>query len=85
MEALAVVVGLGLVAVSPFVPGLRPVAKKLVVGGLVVAAVTKNAITATGEQWMDLVAEARAERNPPKPPVIIESVAIPLPPPQAES
>lgn len=84
MEALAVVIGLGLVVVSPFVPGLRPVAKKLVVGGLAVATVTKSAITATGEQWMDLVTEARAERNPSKPPVIIESVATPLPPP-AES
>ena len=46
-QAFAVVLGLGAVAVSPFVPGLRPVARKVV----------------AGEHWKDLVAEARAERE----------------------
>ena len=63
MEVVAIAVGLGLVAVSPFVPGLRPVAKSLVAGGLAVATATKSAATVAGEQWGDLVAEARAERE----------------------
>ena len=42
MEVVAIAVGLGLVAVSPFVPGLRPVAKSLVAGGLAVAATAKT-------------------------------------------
>lgn len=64
MEAiLAAVVGLGVVAVSPFVPGLRPVAKKVIEGGMAVASATVTAAAVATEQWKDLVAEAQAERD----------------------
>ena len=60
---LAVVFGFGIVAVSPFVPGLRPIAKKVVAGSLAAAAAAATAAAVTGEHWKDLVAEARAERD----------------------
>jgi hypothetical protein len=65
MEFLAFVVGAGvaIVAASPVIPGLRPVAKALVVGGLAVADIAKTAAANAGEQWQDLVAEAKAERD----------------------
>ena len=61
-EAFAVVLGLGAVAVSPFVPGLRPLARKAVAGGLAAADAVAGAAAVAGEHWTDLVAEARAER-----------------------
>jgi hypothetical protein len=81
MEVVAIAVGLGLVAVSPFVPGLRPVAKSLVAGGLAVAAATKSAATVAGEQWGDLVAEARAEREAEEKAksAVAETITIPMP------
>jgi len=60
---LAAVVGLGVVAVSPFVPGLRPVAKKTIVVGMAAAASTAALAATAGEQWKDLVTEAKAERE----------------------
>ena len=63
MEVIAIVVGLGVIAVSPFVPGLRPAAKSVIAGGLAVAASTASAAAIAGEQWKDLVAEAQAERS----------------------
>jgi hypothetical protein len=63
MEVLAIVIGLGAVAVSPFVPGLRPAAKTVIAGGLAVAATAATAVAVAGEQWKDLVAEAQAERE----------------------
>ncbi len=62
MEVLAIILGLGAVAVSPFVPGLRPVAKTVVAGGIAVGATLATAVAVAGEQWKDLVAEAQAER-----------------------
>ena len=62
-EALAVVVGLGVVAASPFVPGLRPLAKKFIATGLVVGSSVTTAAAVAGEHWKDLLAEARAERD----------------------
>jgi hypothetical protein len=62
-QAFAVVLGLGAVAVSPFVPGLRPVARKVVAGGLAAADAVTSAAAVAGEHWKDLVAEARAERE----------------------
>ncbi len=81
MEVVAIAVGLGLVAVAPFVPGLRPVAKSLVAGGLAVAAATKSAATVAGEQWGDLVAEARAEREAEEKAkaAVAETITIPMP------
>ena len=81
MEVVAIAVGLGIVAVSPFVPGLRPVAKSLVAGGLAVAATAKTAATVAGEQWMDLVAEAKAERSAEEQAkaAVAETITIPFP------
>jgi len=62
MEFLAVLAGFAIVAASPLVPGLRPTAKKVVAGGLAVVDKTKTVAAIAGEQWMDLVAEAKAER-----------------------
>jgi len=61
-EALAVTLGLGAVAVSPFVPGVRPFARRVVAGGLAAADAVTRAVAVAGEHWTDLVAEARAER-----------------------
>lgn len=64
MEGIfAAVIGLGIVAVSPFVPGLRPVAKKAVVVGMAAASSTAALAATAGEQWKDLVTEAQAERD----------------------
>lgn len=62
MEFLALLIGAGVVVASPLVPGLRPVAKGAVAGGLLVADKTKAAVAITSEHWMDLVAEAQVER-----------------------
>lgn len=62
MEFLAVLAGVVVVAASPLVPGLRPTAKKFVAGGVAVVDKTKTVAAVAGEQWMDLVAEAKAER-----------------------
>jgi hypothetical protein len=61
--AFAVVVGIGAVAVSPFIPGLRPLARKVVAGGLAVADAATGAAAVAGEHWKDLVAEVQAERE----------------------
>jgi hypothetical protein len=61
MEVLAIILGLGAVAVSPFVPGLRPAAKTVVAGGIALGATVATAVAVAGEQWKDLVAEAQAE------------------------
>ena len=65
MEILAFVIGAGaaLVAGSPMNPGLRPVAKALVAGALVVSDLAKTAAATAGEQWQDLVAEVKADRE----------------------
>ena len=62
-EALAVTLGLGAIAVSPFIPGARPVARKAIAGGLAAADAVTRAAAVAGEHWKDLVAEARAERE----------------------
>ena len=62
MEFLALLAGIGVVAAAPLVPGLRPTAKKVVAGGLVFAEKAREVAAVASEQWMDLVAEAKAER-----------------------
>jgi hypothetical protein len=81
MEFLTIAIGVGLVAVSPFVPGLRPVAKALVAGSLAVAASTKTAVSTVGEQWADVVAEAKAERSVEEEAkaAVAETITIPMP------
>ncbi|MDH3674543.1 MAG: DUF5132 domain-containing protein [Anaerolineae bacterium] len=60
---LAAIVGAGVVAASPFVPALRPVAKTIVATGLTVTDKAKTAVAITGEHWLDIVAEAQVERE----------------------
>jgi len=62
MEILAALVGLGVVAAAPLVPALRPVAKSVIIGGLILTEKTKTGLAIASEQWMDIVAEAQAER-----------------------
>lgn len=65
MEIFAFIIGAGaaIVAASPVIPGLRPAAKAIIVGGLAVTDMAKTAAASASEQWQDLVAEARAERE----------------------
>ncbi len=62
-ELVAILIGGGIVALMPFVPALRPVVKTAVKGGLVVADKTKGATNKVGQQWRDVVNEAKAERQ----------------------
>ncbi|MFN8622336.1 MAG: DUF5132 domain-containing protein [Chloroflexota bacterium] len=65
MEIFAFVLGAGaaLVAGSPMNPGLRPVAKALVAGALVASDLVRTAAATAGEQWQDLVAEVKSDRE----------------------
>lgn len=80
MEVLAALLGVGVVAVSPLVPALRPVAKKVVVGGLAVSDAVKTNAAVAGEHWMDIVAEAKAERaaEAEARANVVETITIPL-------
>lgn len=64
--ASTVLVGLGIAMVAPSVipavaSGLRPLAKALVRGGLVLYDAAKEGVAEAGEQFNDLVEETRAE------------------------
>lgn len=59
MEVIGAIVGAGLLAVSPLVPGLRPVAKAFVKGGLAVAGASVAVAAAATHQVSDLVAKVR--------------------------
>ncbi|WHZ27642.1 MAG: hypothetical protein OJF51_002439 [Nitrospira sp.] len=66
--ASTVLVGLGIAMVAPTVipavaSGLRPLAKALVRGGLVLYDAAKEGVAEAGEQFNDLVEETRAEMN----------------------
>lgn len=80
MEVIAALLGLGVVAVSPLVPALRPVAKTVVAGGLVVTDAVRTNAAIAGEHWMDLVAEAKAERaaEAEARATVVETITIPL-------
>ena len=80
MEFLALLIGAGVVAASPLVPGLRPVAKGAVAGSLLVVDKTKEVVAIAGEQWMDLIAEAQVERaaEAEARASTIETITIPL-------
>ena len=80
MEILAALFGVGVVAVSPLVPGLRPVAKSVIAGGMVVTDAVKTNLAMAGETWMDLVAEAQAERaaEAEARANVVETITIPL-------
>ncbi len=81
MEFLALALGACVVAASPLIPGLRPIAKGIVVGGIAVVDMAKTAAAAAGEQWLDLVAEAQAERTAEAEARAgtVETISIPLP------
>jgi hypothetical protein len=81
MEVVALLVGVGVVALSPVIPALRPAAKAAVAGGIAVADKTKEMVAVTGENWMDLVAEAQAERaaEAAARENVTETITIPLP------
>ncbi len=63
MEALAALLGLGVAAAAPFVPGLRPVAKAVVKGGMAVADAAVTVATVVAEEVGDLTAHLRAGRG----------------------
>ena len=58
--------GIGAVILAPLLfpavaRGLRPAAKKTIKGYLSLSAKTRELVAETGEQWQDLMAEARSE------------------------
>ncbi len=65
MEALAALVGIGVAAAAPFVPGLRPVAKAVVKSGLAVAGATMTVATVIAEEVSDLAAHLRSDQDAP--------------------
>lgn len=60
MEALAALLGLGVAAAAPFVPGLRPVAKAVVKGGMAVADAAVTVAAAVAEEAGDIAAHLRS-------------------------
>jgi predicted flap endonuclease-1-like 5' DNA nuclease len=62
MEALAALFGLGVAAAAPFVPGLRPIAKAVVKGGMAVADATVTVAVVVAEEVGDLAAHLREGR-----------------------
>lgn len=64
-ELVAVILGTGAVVFSPFlIPGLRPVAKSAIKGGMAVADAAKGLAVATGEGYRDAVNKASAALKP---------------------
>jgi predicted flap endonuclease-1-like 5' DNA nuclease len=61
MEILAALIGAGVVAVSPFVPRLRPVAKTAVKGVLAVSDAVVGTTAYVSHQMQELIAESKAE------------------------
>jgi hypothetical protein len=61
-KAPTVLIGVGAVLLAPFLlPTLRPLTKRVVKSGLQVAGKAKELVSEAGEQFSDIVAEARAE------------------------
>ena len=61
MEVLAALIGAGIVAASPFVPVLRPVAKAAVKGGLAVTEAAVGVASAVGHQVNEAVSKVKAD------------------------
>lgn len=56
------VIGIGVALLAPVaLPVLRPVAKQVIKGGIVITDKVKEFFAEAGERWSDLVAEARAD------------------------
>src|SRR5262245_53398723 len=62
---LAVLIGfgLGVVVLSPFVPGLRPIVRAVLMGGLAAVSAAAAAAGVLAGHWKELLVEARAERK----------------------
>jgi hypothetical protein len=60
-ELLVILIGAGVVVLSPLVPGLRPAVKAAVRGGLVMVGATKEAAAVVSRQWRDVVHQAAEE------------------------
>ncbi len=60
-EMLVYLVGAGVVLAAPLVPGLRPVIKSVVKGGLIAAEATRNAAVLVSQTWRDIVKQATEE------------------------
>ena len=85
-EAFAVVLGLGAVAVSPFVPGLRPLARKVIAGGLGAADAVLSRRRRRRRRTLDGPGRRgprRARRRPPEPPPSSTPRRSPSPNPEA--
>jgi predicted flap endonuclease-1-like 5' DNA nuclease len=75
-ELVAVILGTGAVVFSPFlIPGLRPVAKSAIKGGMAVADAAKGFAVATGEGYRDAVNKASAALKPAAKPEMPEAAA----------
>ncbi|NJN82294.1 MAG: DUF4332 domain-containing protein [Caldilineaceae bacterium] len=61
MELLGLLVGAGIIAVSPMVSSLRPVAKACIKSGLALADMTKGAAAVAAYQWGTMISEAAEE------------------------
>jgi predicted flap endonuclease-1-like 5' DNA nuclease len=62
MEALGILIGAGLAALSPLIPALRPVTKAVIKGGMAVADAATGIAVATAAGWSGLTQEVTAER-----------------------
>lgn len=62
-DILVVILVLAILAMLPFVPATRPIAKKMIRLGLTVLAATATAASVASEQWKDVVAEAQVEHQ----------------------
>ena len=60
-ELVAILIGAGIVALMPLVPAFRPVVKAAVKGGLVLSGKTKGATDKVGQEWREVVNEAKME------------------------
>jgi hypothetical protein len=60
-EMLVYLVGAGVVLLSPIVPGLRPLVKTAIKGGLKAADATRGAAALVGQTWHEVVTQASDE------------------------
>ena len=61
MEFLGLLIGAGIVAVSPLVPALRPAAKAVIKGGMALTEMSKGAAASVAAQWVEIVSDTDAE------------------------
>lgn len=74
--------GVGAVVVAPVaLPVLRPVTKELIKGGIGLTRKTRSLFAEAGEQWSDLVAEARTELDTPTPALTNDASEVIITPP----